>query len=337
MIRREGAIPQLRQNIITGEWVVIAPERAERPSDFVIPATRNVKPVENCPFCLGSPAHQLRYKECDTPLTYTIPNKFPAFVSEGQHEVRSYYAEDGFYRAKPATGGHEIIVINNHDDRLPAFSHETMVDMLETFKGRYQYYRDQPQVEYVMAIYNHGQAAGASIEHPHAQLFASSIVPNHILKEKHGSERYYEINGRCVFCEMIDHERREQVRFLGENDDYVMFTFFAARFPFEIWVLPKDHHSTYEEIPTDQIQSLSHLFRQALQLLDKTLKDPSVNFFIHSLPTTSEKADYYHWHIEIAPRVATYGGFEMGGSTVIDVVSPEQAAEFLRAENTLSH
>lgn len=250
-------------------------------------------------------------------------------MSNREHEVRSYYPEEGFYRAKPATGGHELIIINEKDLRLPTFPQPVMVDMLQTFQKRYRYYRTDPHVEYVMAIYNHGLAAGASIEHPHAQLFATSIVPNHILKEKHGSERYFEINSRCVFCEMIEHEKKEAIRILAENNDFVAFTFFAARFPFEVWILPKTHHSMYEEATSEQLDHLAAMLRHILGLLDQTLKDPSLNFFIHSLPTTSEEADYYHWHLEIAPRFSTYGGFEMGSGTIIDVIAPEKAAEYL--------
>ncbi len=204
-----------------------------------------------------------------------------------------------------------------------------MLDLLTTIQRRYQHYRERREIESVMAIYNHGPAAGASLEHPHAQLFASSIITNHLLKEKHGSERYYELKGQCVFCTMIEHEQDEKVRVLAENDDFIMFTFFAARFPFEIWVLPKIHQSQYEQANSSQLASFSQILLQGFRLLDKTLKNPALNFFIHSLPTTSEDADYYHWHLEIAPRVAIYGGYELGSGTIIDIVSPEKAASFL--------
>ena len=259
-----------------------------------------------------------------------MPNKFPAFVATGQHEVRSYYPEAGFYRAKPAVGGHDIIVIKQHDLLLPHFTQETMVELISTFQKRYLYYRANAEVEYVLAFYNHGPAAGASIDHPHAQVVASSIVPNHITKEKHGSERYFEINGQCVYCDMINHERNEKCRILAENDGFIMFTFFAARFPFEIWILPKEHQSEFEKISESLMQDLATVLRQGFSMLDQTLHNPDLNFFIHSLPTTSEDAEYYHWHIEIAPRVALYAGFELGSGTIIDVVSPEKAAEFLR-------
>ncbi len=263
-----------------------------------------------------------------------MPNKYPAFVSEGEHEVRSYYPEEGFYRAKPAVGGHDVIVVTEEKATLMTFSQDVMIDLLTSFKNRYIHYRKDPTVEYVMAIYNHGEAAGASISHPHAQMFATGVIPNHILAETHGSERYYEINGHCVFCDMITHEQNEKVRILTENDSFIMFTFFAARFPFEIWILPKQHQSMFESISKEEIRELAEIFQTGLTMLNSTLKNPSLNFYIHSLPTTSEDADYYHWHLEIAPRVSMYAGFELGSGTVIDVVSPEKAAEYLRDTKT---
>jgi UDPglucose--hexose-1-phosphate uridylyltransferase len=322
-------MPQLRQNIITGEWVVMAPERAKRPHDFIAESEHKKQSKDDCPFCVGSPSYEARYKEHDTPLTYMIPNKFPAFIAEGEHEVRSYAPPEGFYVAKPAVGGHDLVVVKEHDLSLPEFPQATMVELLRSLQKRYAAYRQYPEIEYVMAIYNHGETAGSSLSHPHAQLFASSIVPNQVTKELHGSERYYELTGQCVYCAMVEHELEEKVRVVAENEDFVAITFFAARFPFEIWILPKVHQSMYEEVTASQLENLAEILRTNLEQLNLTLKDPALNFYIHSLPTTSERSDYYHWHLEIAPRVTKYGGFEIGGGTIIDVVSPEQAAGFL--------
>lgn len=325
-------MPQLRQNIVTGEWVVIAPERAKRPSDFVTVGTHKKEAKVGCAFCAGGNAWKERFARPQTKNIYVTPNKFPAFVeSEKDCETRAYHPEKGFYLAKPSIGGHEIISTFDHDLDLPKFPLPIMREMLEVIQQRYQFYRQQGCVEYVMGIYNHGQEAGASIEHAHAQLFASTIIPNIILREKQGSENYHDTNGTCVFCDLIAHEKKEKVRVLVENDDFILFAFFAARFPFEMWILPKAHESQYEKVDGKQMNNLAKILLHGLHLLDITLNDPPVNFFIHTLPTTSEESDYYHWHLEIAPRVASYGGYEMGSGTIIDVVSPEKATEFLQA------
>ena len=324
-------MPQLRQNIITSEWVVIAPERAARPSDFVTEDTIKTQSKEKCPFCLGKEAYESRLKDLETKYIYVIPNKFPAFSPSGsEFETQTYHVESNFFHARNSIGGHEVINIKEHDLDLPKFPQEVMVDLFEIIKNRYQYYGKSEENEYAMAIYNHGAAAAASIEHPHAQLFVSSIVPNYVRREMQGSEKYYFNNKACIFCKLIEHEKQQGLRIIEENEDFVAFTFYAARFPFETWILPKAHESQFENIDSAKIQSLAQILRAVLGQLDKCLNDPPFNFFIHSLPYTVKDATYYHWHLEITPRVSKFGGYELGSGVIIDVVSPEKAAEYLR-------
>lgn len=183
---------------------------------------------------------------------------------------------------------------------------------------------------YSMLIYNQGVGAGASIHHPHAQIMASNIIPNYISKEVAGSERYFENNGSCVFCDLTSHEKTSKTRVIEETANFIAFTFYAARFPFEVWVLPKLHSAHFEDEKDEILPELSKVMRSVIAKIGKTLERPALNFFLHDLPTTLDRADYYHWHIEIAPRVSTYGGYELGSGTVIDVMAPEDAAEFLK-------
>lgn len=323
-------MPQLRQNIITGDWVVIAPERAKRPSDFISTDTVRHQSRTKCAFCVGKEAYKERIKKFDTKNIYTIPNKYPAFVENPKKcSARSYKTEDDFYLARASVGGHDVVVVKDHDTDLPRFSKQIWDEMLITFQRRYHYFDEKCNASYTMPIYNHGNEAGASIEHPHAQIFASNIIPNLITKELHQTERYYEHNGKCAFCDLIAHEKKEKIRIIFENRDFTTFCFYAAKFPFEIWVLPKDHASKFENIPKADISALSKCLIDIFSKLDKTLNDPPLNFFIHSLPHTMSQADHYHWHLEIAPRIQGYGGYELGSGNIIDVVSPENAAKYL--------
>lgn len=181
-----------------------------------------------------------------------------------------------------------------------------------------------------MLIYNQGVKSGASIHHPHAQIFASNIIPNHISKEIAGSERYFENNGGCVFCDLIKHEQFNKARVIAENESFIAFTFYAARFPFETWIMPKIHRAHFEDDTQEMLKPLSEIMENVIQKIGKTLQKPDLNFWLHDLPTTLEKASYFHWHIEIAPRVSSYGGFELGAGTIIDIIAPEDAAEYLR-------
>lgn len=327
-------MPQLRQNIITGDWVVIAPERAKRPTDYVTADTIKTQSKTDCNFCLGRNAYKARIKEYDSEHCYLIGNKYPVFVENGdkQKSARSYKVEDDFYRARPATGGHDVVVVKEHDLDMPDFSKAIWVEMLNIFKKRYSYFNNEKDVAYTMPIYNHGREAGATVEHPHAQIFASNIIPNIISTEIHHTEKYFEHNGVCAFCDLITHEKKFKIRVLFENKNVIAFTFYAARFPFEVWILPKVHQSRFENEKEGMLKSLADCLVAVFAKLKKALNDPPLNLFIHSIPNTLSETDYYHWHIEIAPRITGYGGFEMGSGTIIDVFSPEQAAKFLRGE-----
>lgn len=324
-------MPQLRQNIITGEWVVIAPERAKRPSDFVV--SDSVKPTAkaDCPFCVENELYKSKkLKGFESKRLYTINNSFPAFLEDPTHcSVRSHKIEDDFYNARPSTGGHDVLIHKDHSKQLYDFTVADWQEMFVMAKKRYRHWRLDCNTRYSMLIYNQGVKAGASIQHPHAQIMASNIIPNQISREIHGSQLYFEESGSCVFCDLVAHELEQKIRVLKETADFVAITFYAARFPFEIWILPKKHQYHFDVATDAMLGKLSDLMRWVTARLGRVLKKPSFNFFVHDLPTTVDKADYYHWHIEIAPRVSTYGGFELGSGTIIDVMSPEEACAYL--------
>jgi UDPglucose--hexose-1-phosphate uridylyltransferase len=313
--------------------VVIAPERAKRPSDFVTAASVRTDSKLDCAFCEGGLAYKERLHGFENDEIYVIPNKFPAFVEDEKSlSARTTPDEGNFYTRKPSLGGHDVIVVKDHDLDLPHFNHRVWVEMFLMFQRRYDHFRKTVNALASVGIYNHLSPAGASIQHPHAQLMASNVIPNFIEKELHGAERWFETSGRCVFCALIEHELKEHVRVIYKSSLWVAFTFYAARFPFEIWVLPLDHHSRFEDAARADIDSLATCFTDVFQKLNTVLRNPPLNFYIHSIPNDITHADYYHWHIEITPRLSTYGGYELGSGMVIDVVSPEKAAEFLRAK-----
>lgn len=326
-------MPQLRQNIITGDWVVIAPERAKRPQDYIIPETPIQRDKDSCPFCIGTDGYKSNQKvrASSTENFYVIQNKFPAFVeSEENISVRSFYPEKGFYRARAAIGDHEVVIAKNHDSSLMTFTKTMMVEMFEIFCDRYVAMKKDKTVVSIMPIYNHGADAGASIAHPHAQIFATGIVANTVGRELYGAEKYYGINGSCVFCDIVEHERREKVRVVEENEDFLATTFYASRFPLETWIFPKRHDSQFENTPKSELKNLAELMHNVLQRLERNIPRIPLNFYIHTLPTIHDRSNSYHWHLEIVPRLANYGGFELGSGVIIDIISPEDAAEYLR-------
>lgn len=319
---------KLRQNIVTGEWVVISPERSKRPEDYVVASSPKRGIPKDCPFCVANNnAYLTSIKDTETANVYVIPNKFPAFtkidgvIDEG----------DGFYENSKSLGGHEVIIIKNHEQDIYTDGQDIVEELIGVYKKRYQFYNQDPTISYIMLIHNHGPEAAASIEHPHSQLFASAILPSYIEKELTGSKNYFLLNRRCVFCDIVSFEKETNHRLIYENDEFLVFTFFASRFPFEMWIVPKNHQAHFEEINAQTQKLLADAMHQAIGKLNRALNFPPFNYWIHSLPHHhSDNTDHFHWHMEIAPRVSKFGGYEMGSGVVIDVVSPEVAAEFLK-------
>lgn len=325
-------MPQLRQNYITGEWVVIAPERAKRPGDFQVPPDTSAPEPMPCRFCVDGSEYGKRVPGAETELVYVLPNAFPAFVEDpAQCSPRSFGVEHEFYTARPSVGGHDILVVKDHRLSLPTFPAAVWTDLFRTTQRRINYFYGECNVESVMPIYNHRRAAGASVGHPHAQLFAANVVPNMLTRELHHTERHYEQRGTCPFCDMIDHERTMGIRVIYEQDGFIAFTCYAARFPYEIWILPTRHGSNFEQADDRETAAFGAAVQQVCARLAHALGDPPLNYFLHTAPRTTGGAPHFHWHLEIAPRLATYGGFELGSGMVIDVTSPETAAHDLRA------
>jgi len=158
-------------------------------------------------------------------------------------------------------------------------------------------------------------------------------LPSYVQQELEGSKKYYEENGKCVFCEILRVEKENNGRIIYENEHFMVFTFFAARFPFEMWVMPKKHEPNFEQMSSETQDSLADAMQNAIKKLNKTLNFPSFNYWVHTAPhRQAGVCDHYHWHVEIAPRVSSFGGYELGSGVVIDVVSPEAAAAFLKKE-----
>lgn len=326
-------MPQLRQNIITGDWVVIAPERAKRPNDFVIPQSVKVADKSKCPFCPTLSGFKKNEKvHCaSTENIFVIENRYPAFIeNESKSQIRSYYLEGSFYRARPSVGDHEVVIIKDHNLNMMMFSCEIMTELFKVIKQRYECMKEERGVVSIMPIYNHGAEAGASVEHPHAQIFASGIVANMVGKEMDGAEKYYGINGSCVFCDIIFHEQKEKVRVVQVNEDFIAATTYAARFPMETWIFPKKHQSQFETVSNSELSNLARILIFVVRNMQANIPNVPLNWYIHTLPTTHEGSSSYHWHLEITPRLANYGGFELGSGIIIDIMSPEDSAEYLR-------
>jgi UDPglucose--hexose-1-phosphate uridylyltransferase len=327
-------MPELRQNIITREWVIIAKERAKRPHEFAhardpLPQLPPYDPT--CPFCVGNEAMTVgetyRIPQNGSWRVRVVSNKYPALSQEGER-VRHI---DGIYRSMTGVGFHEVVVEHRrHDLSTALYSVDDIVCVLNAFLYRYQELKKDPRIEAVIIFKNHGESAGTSLQHPHAQIAATPIVPNQIRHRLDEAIRYFDETGECVFCVTLRSELRDGCRIISSNDHFVAFIPYAALSPFHLWIFPVRHISSFDEINGEEIQSLAAILKTVLLKLYRGLNNPDYNFSIRSIPARDGHREYFHWYLTIIPRIARTAGFEIGSGMYINPALPEDSAEFLR-------
>ena len=243
---------ELRQNMATREWVIIATERAKRPEEFVQPAKERVEDrpawAERCPFCPGNEEldlERLRLPAAGDWTVRVVRNRYPALRDQGERE-RHF---DGINCAITGVGHHEVIVETRLHNTCPAT--ETLHEVEQTLLAlqlRGLALCGDRRVEQVVYFKNHGSAAGASLLHPHAQLLGLPVVPSTIRARIEEARRYFDDQGVCVYCRMREDEQRQQVRMVVESACFSAFVPYAAFSPFHIWVIPRRHSASWRLI-----------------------------------------------------------------------------------------
>jgi UDPglucose--hexose-1-phosphate uridylyltransferase len=329
-------MPELRRDVVSGRWVIIATERAARPTDF----TRGREPVasdrDRCPFCPGredqTPPEIYAVRDSGTRdgpgwKVRVVPNKYPALRIEGE-----LVAEGApLFERMDAVGAHEVIVETpEHDTHLGLLPADHVAEVLRAYRERYVDLDRDPRFQYALLFRNHGRTAGASLSHPHSQLIALPVLPRRVEEELEVARRYFAEHARCLYCEVAAEEMRRGERVVYENDAFLAYEPHASRFPFETWVLPKFHQASFGALGDEELPALAEVLGSALHKLHVALENPPYNFIVHSAPYASLPEHLYHWHIEIMPRLTSVAGFEWGTGFYINVVPPEHAAGFLR-------
>jgi UDPglucose--hexose-1-phosphate uridylyltransferase len=334
-------LPDLRKDPITGRWVIISTDRAKRPSDFFRESVR-IKGIGVCPFCYGNelktPPEVLQYGRNGGPANTAgwqvrvIPNKFPALGIEGDLDREG----EGLFDRMNGIGAHEVIVETpDHRSTLATMTEKQIEDVFWAFRDRMFDLKNDKRFRYILIFKNHGEAAGATLEHPHSQLIALPIVPKRVREEVDSSRAYYYAKERCIFCDMIRQELDSGVRVIGQSDSFVSLAPYAPRFPFETWILPKHHASSFEN-QSQAYAGLARILKDYLSRIDAVLDHPAYNLMIHTSPIGEETNDHYHWHIEIIPKLTKVAGFEWGTGFYICPTPPEESARFLRDAQVLS-
>ncbi|MCX7000323.1 MAG: galactose-1-phosphate uridylyltransferase [Candidatus Sumerlaeota bacterium] len=327
-------MPELRKDPVIGRWVIIATERAKRPSAYVPKVEQ--KKGGLCPFCFGNETHTppevLSYRPANTKKDTTgwwirvVPNKFPALQVEGQPKRMG----EGMYDKMNGVGAHEVIVESpEHNISIADMEEKQVEEIIWAYRDRCIELHKDLRFRYILIFKNHGREAGATLDHPHSQLIALPIVPKRVQEETAGAAKYYDYKERCVFCDIIHQELGENVRIVAENDTFLSFLPFASRFPFETWIISKNHESYFIDIQKNGVADLARILKQTLRKIKYTLGDPPYNYLIHTTPFETDATPYYHWHIEVIPKLTSVAGFEWGTGFYINPTPPEDAASYL--------
>ena len=328
-------MPELRKDPIIGRWVIISTERGRRPSEF-LPEETSAR-GGFCPLCEGNedktPPEVFAIRENASPpnsagwMLRVVPNKFPALSVEGHLNRQG----EGLYDKMNGVGAHEVVIETpKHDETLSTLPVDKVAMVLRAYRERIVDLTRDERVRHILVFKNHGAAAGASLEHSHSQIIALPIVPKRVSEEIVGARAYYEYKERCVFCDIIHQEIEYGARVIRENNGAIALAPFASRFPFETWILPKEHSAHFSHTQSTLFQDVASLLSETLRGIDNTLPRAAYNFMLHTNNTDGKGEASYHWHIEIIPKLTKIAGFEWGTGFYINPTPPEDAAKYLR-------
>jgi UDPglucose--hexose-1-phosphate uridylyltransferase len=326
---------QLRKDPVVDRWVIIASDRSKRPHATSLAESNNV--AEPCPFCAGhedeTPPEVLAYRDGSTAANSpgwrvrVVPNKYPALAGSADPSLRT----EGLFEFMGGAGVHEVIIENpQHAVTMAELSDRQIEDVLCAYRERITALRQDPRWQSILIYKNEGSAAGATLEHVHSQLLALPMIPRELAEEWRALQAHYEAKRSCLYCEIIEKERAQQHRMVAETRTFVAFCPFAARFPYETWLMPKKHAPSFHGLADVELREFASLLRQTLQRVAAVSAAP-LNYALHSAPLLETNSAHYHWHLELLPRISKIAGFELASGYYINIVDPEKAAQQLRA------
>ena len=314
--------------------MIVAPERGKRPSDFRAQSPPPAAAANECPFCPGN-EHLTPPEIARTPgpggwAVRVVPNKFPALADYPELE----FGREGAFRRATGLGAHEVIIDSpDHSrdlDRLPLEQVERVVDM---YIARLAALYSTGRFQYVQLFKNHGKGGGASLAHPHTQIIATPVLPPEAEARLSAARDHFAAHGRCLICQTIEGELAAGVRVVEEGDHFLILSPYDARFPFELLIVPRAHAHDFTRLSQPERGAFARVLKGGLARLSTLLGDVPYNFVLHTAPCGGDwpgVEDWYHWHLEIIPRLTQLAGFEWGTGMFINPMPPEAAAEHLR-------
>ncbi len=333
---------ELRKDILLGRWVAVLSD-SKAPSEYDLPG-RNREVEGSCILCPGreseTPSEIVSVRKPGTSIdttgwwTRAIPSFKPLFQIEGDLGRRGI----GIYDKMNSIGANEILIESpDHNIRPEDMGLEQMKRVMTLYKYRLVDLEKDSRLRYILIYKNSGKDVGEIFPHPVSYLMATPVIPKKVKDELDGAKQYYNYKERCIFCDIIREELRVGERIILETKSFVAFCPYAAKFPFESWIIPKRHNCAFQEITSEEIEDMGLMLMSMLKKLRRIFNEPPFNYFLHTAPNMIPRRDHwhtlgedFHWHIEIIPRLVRMSGFEWGSGFYILSTSPENAARYLR-------
>lgn len=326
---------ELRRDPLTGRWVVIAPGRAARPNDHAR-APPTAPTDADCPFCEGHEARTPPESAAERPpggrangpgwTLRAIPNRFPTV--EGEPTPGRPRAE--LFTSHPGEGVHEVVIESpRHAPGLPDLPAPERRALFRFLRARDAALAARRGMQSVLLFENWGPESGGSLWHPHAQLVGLPFVPPRLAEER---DRFVPAASTgCPLEEIVASERRAGARWVTEDDRFSVFAPFASEFPYETWIVPRRHAPSIAVASDAEVDALAELLPAVLRALRTVVPAVSYNWYVHGLDAPAEGAPSFHWHVEVAPRLARGDGFDLGAGIPVNPVAPESAASGIAA------
>ncbi len=318
---------QLRLDPLTGRWIAVAEGRSYRPSAFFpSPANEHIPSDRNCPFCPGAeddtPPALETYGPSGSWTVRVVPNLYPAFSGS---EPMVTVSKGPVFTQAPASGIHEVLILSQDHKATWADLDEDQVGVImAAMRDRMDAHLHSSVIRYSQIILNQGRAAGASLEHPHAQLLGISFVPRELADEQAGFSRFV---GGCLLCATVELEKTIGERVIVEEEEATVISPFWAQSAFEMLIIPKSHGPHLHTSSPYELKSTGIAIKKALNKLRNQVGDIAYNLVFHSSPYRA--IGNFHWHVHLFPKLTTKAGFELGTGVSINIISPELATKVL--------
>ena len=318
---------ELRLDPLTGRWVIVSTNRTDRMGALRGPSA---PPADDrpCPFCPGNeeetPPALVTYGPGGGWLVRVVPNLYPAF--EGLAPMVVSHLGPVFTQA-PGSGIHEILIFSpEHGATWAHLGDDQLALVVAAIRDRVAEHASTAGLRYSQVIVNSGHDAGASIEHPHAQLLGMPFVPRELADEQAGFARF---ESPCLLCTTVGSEDAEGHRLVYADDAVSVICPFWSGSPYEMLVVPRRHGPHMQRASDADLVAVGRAVRTALVRLHQRLGNVAYNLVFHSAPYRA--AGIYHWHVHVVPKLTTPAGFEAGTGVLVNVVAPEAAAAAMRS------